>query len=175
MRKVETQTSVKCRPLQPAVSSDCLSNFQSRTAPTSGLPSRRTAFSSSRQNSHLSRTTASPNYLSDFQNKTIPCPPLAFPCKPVRFPYKQKAGHRLSKKKRQPAACAALNRYSIRSRPEATQRPLFLSNSRTWLPVTSTDALSPSVNRALPNTTPVSRKSSTRTLTVDSMPVGIAP
>lgn len=59
--------------------------------------------------------------------------------------------------------------------PEAMRRPLDRSKSITLLPVISSGCLLPMVNRVLPKTTPVRRKSPMRTLTVDSMPVGMAP
>ena len=59
--------------------------------------------------------------------------------------------------------------------PEVMRRPLDRSKSITLLPVISSRCLLPMVNRVLPKTTPVSRYSPMRTLTVDSMPVGMAP
>ena len=55
------------------------------------------------------------------------------------------------------------------------QAPLFRWKSMMLSPETVTGTFSPMVNRELPKMTPVSRKSSTRTLMVDSMPVGMAP
>ncbi len=59
--------------------------------------------------------------------------------------------------------------------PEVMQRPDLRSKSMIWSPVTERGTEEPMVNRELPKTTPVSRKPPTRTLMVDSMPVGIAP
>ena len=59
--------------------------------------------------------------------------------------------------------------------PEVMRRPLDRSKSITLLPVISSRCLLPMVNRVLPKTTPVSKYSPMRTLTVDSMPVGMAP
>ena len=53
--------------------------------------------------------------------------------------------------------------------------PLLRSKSMTLSPDTETGTCAPMVNRELPNTTPVSRNSQTRTLIVDSMAVGMAP
>ena len=52
---------------------------------------------------------------------------------------------------------------------------IWWSKSMIWSPVTERGTEEPMVNRELPKTTPVSRKPPTRTLMVDSMPVGIAP
>lgn len=59
--------------------------------------------------------------------------------------------------------------------PNAIHFPLLRSNSMILLPEKFIRIRSPILNRVLPKTTPVSRKSSTRTLMVDSMPVGMAP
>lgn len=59
--------------------------------------------------------------------------------------------------------------------PKAMHLPLFRSKSITLLPPTRSFTCSPIWNRVLPNTTPVSRKPSTRIFTVDSIPVGMAP
>ena len=53
--------------------------------------------------------------------------------------------------------------------------PLLRSKSMMFLPEMDRGALAPMVNRELPKMTPVSRKSSMRTLMVDSIPVGMAP
>ena len=53
--------------------------------------------------------------------------------------------------------------------------PLLRSKSMMSLPEMSMWTLEPMVNRVEPKTTPVSRKSSMRTLMVDSIPVGMAP
>ena len=55
------------------------------------------------------------------------------------------------------------------------QRPLLRSKSMMLSPEMDRGTLAPMVNRELPKITPVSRKSPTRTLMVDSMPVGMAP
>ena len=59
--------------------------------------------------------------------------------------------------------------------PDVMQRPDFRSKSMIWSPVTDSGTSLPMVNSELPKITPVSRKPPTRTLMVDSMPVGIAP
>ena len=59
--------------------------------------------------------------------------------------------------------------------PKATHLPLLRSKSMMFSPVMDRGTFSPMVNRELPKMTPVSRKSSMRTLMVDSMPVGMAP
>lgn len=72
--------------------------------------------------------------------------------------------------------CRTLPRRAQHSKePWAMHLPLLRSNSSTPLPEMSTCTLEPMVNRVLPNTTPVSKKSPMRTLMVDSMPVGMAP
>ena len=59
--------------------------------------------------------------------------------------------------------------------PDVMQRPDFRSKSMIWSPVTDSGTSLPMVNSELPKITPVSRKPPTRTLIVDSMPVGMAP
>ena len=66
------------------------------------------------------------------------------------------------------------NDYTSRE-PMAMHMPLLRSKSMMSLPEMSMWTLEPMVNRVEPKTTPVSRKSSMRTLMVDSIPVGMAP
>ena len=59
--------------------------------------------------------------------------------------------------------------------PEVMHWPDLRSKSMIWSPVTESGTSLPMVKSELPKTTPVSRKPPTRTLIVDSMPVGMAP
>ena len=59
--------------------------------------------------------------------------------------------------------------------PEVMRSPLMRSKSMTASPEMLRRIFSPSLNRVLPKTTPVSRKLPRRILMVDSMPVGMAP
>ena len=59
--------------------------------------------------------------------------------------------------------------------PRQIHLPLLRSKSMMSSPDTLSGTSAPMVNSELPKITPVSRKSPTRTLMVDSMPVGMAP
>ena len=61
------------------------------------------------------------------------------------------------------------------SLPSAIHLPPLRSKSMTLSPEMLKRIFSPILKSVLPKTTPVSRKSPTRTLIVDSMPVGMAP
>ena len=74
----------------------------------------------------------------------------------------------------QPAGCPKLRVQKLRL-PEVMHIPDLRSKSMIWLPLTLRGTWEPMVKRLLPKTTPVSRKSPTRTLMVDSIPVGMAP